>query len=420
MEAMGGTEANSKRSDLEALGALQADAPELDRIEALLDRFNVFETIGFVTDELMHSSFLAFLLDPKRNDGLGDLLLKEVLREGLTAAHGILPPSVFGGLDRVLQDLDSMDLGRTVVRREHRDIDILLTNEAHKFAVIIENKICSPEQSGQLDKYDRIVRHSHPGWDVLKIYLTPYGATPTHEEYVPLSYGSVCDIVDRILEDRGSTLDPDVRMSMEHYVGMVRRNILGDPEVVRQCQEMYRKHKRALDLIYKHRPDVRAQIRPIVEDLIRRNPRLKPDASTKDNIRFVVGEWDKAPALLTAEKRTPYGRILIFEVWNKLSSLNLHLFINPGPESIRRGLLKMVRANPEVFSIPSSDKSKWLSIYFRQLLNQEAYEVLDEEEREQEIRERWEEFLENDLPRIETFLKRETWIWESTETGEGR
>ncbi len=72
-------ELNRDEDDLGALKALRADAPELERIEALLDRFNVFEAIGFDKDELMHSNFLAFLLGPKRNDGLNDRFLKKML-----------------------------------------------------------------------------------------------------------------------------------------------------------------------------------------------------------------------------------------------------------------------------------------------------------------------------------------------------
>ncbi len=67
------------KNDLEALRALEADASELERIEALLNRFNVFETIGFVNQDLMHSNFLASLLDPRQNHGLGDAFLEEDL-----------------------------------------------------------------------------------------------------------------------------------------------------------------------------------------------------------------------------------------------------------------------------------------------------------------------------------------------------
>ena len=135
--------------------------------------------------------------------------------------------------DWVLDNLVGMDLTQTLVRREHHYIDVLLTNEDHKLAVIVENKIEAWEGPGQLDWYHRIIRHTHPGWTVVCIYLSPSGAAPSHEAYVPMSYGTLCDLLDRILEERGSALAPDVKMSVEHYVRMVRRKKLGDPEIVR-------------------------------------------------------------------------------------------------------------------------------------------------------------------------------------------
>ncbi len=42
------------QADLDALKALEADAPELERLEDLLDRFNVFEAIGFVDQLAKH------------------------------------------------------------------------------------------------------------------------------------------------------------------------------------------------------------------------------------------------------------------------------------------------------------------------------------------------------------------------------
>ena len=61
---MNESEAASTEADPAALKALQADASELERIKGLLDRFNVFEAIGFVRQEVKHSSSLAFRLDP--------------------------------------------------------------------------------------------------------------------------------------------------------------------------------------------------------------------------------------------------------------------------------------------------------------------------------------------------------------------
>ena len=49
---------------------------DLERLEALLAEFNIFEAIGVVRQELRHSDFLAFLLDPHQSHGLGDDFLK--------------------------------------------------------------------------------------------------------------------------------------------------------------------------------------------------------------------------------------------------------------------------------------------------------------------------------------------------------
>ncbi len=190
---------------------------------------------------------------------------------------------------------------------------------------------------------------------------------------------------------------------------------MGDPEIVRQCQELYGKHKRALDLIYKYRPDYQAQIRPVVEDLIRQqHPRLRPDASKKDNIKFVGQTWDTR-TLRRSREWTESGRMLMFEVHNDSDSLSLHLYLGPGPQEIRLRVLDMARVNPEVFVVPRSLSSKWLPIFSRHLLREEAYADLDEKERNEEIRRRWNQFIEEDLPRIEAALKKETWIWDPVE-----
>lgn len=409
-------EVSSNQADLEALKALQEDAAELERIEGQLDRFNAFETIaGFDKDEVMHSDLLASLLDPRRTGVLGERLIRELLRETLDAGRETVPPSAFGGLGKALENLDGMDFGSTFVRREHEFIDVLLTNEDHTLAVIIENKIWASEGPSQLDWYDRIIQHTHPGWDVHRVFLSPSGFAPSHPAYVPLSYGALCDIVDRVAEDAGSAIDPEARVPAQHYARMVRRKILGDPEVVRLAQNIYQKHKRAIDLAYTNRPDIRAQVRTVIEDLIRQDPKLEADASRKDNIKFVVGEWDNAPALMTAENWTGSGRILIFEVWNNTNSLDVHLYMGPGPEAVREGILDVARRNPEVFVVPRTVSGSWVRIFTRYLLMQEAYEKLDREQREQKIRRKWIKFLEEDLPRIESALKGEEWIWEPIE-----
>ena len=147
-------------SDRKALEALVVDNPDLERLEALLDQFNIFEAIGAVWQELRHSDFLAFLLDPQQNHGLGDTFLKRLFQKVLVSTESDRMPIT-------PIDLDVWSLDEVFVRREWQNIDILLEDESHKLAIIIENKIGSSEHSDQLRRYYQYVHHQHPDWSII-------------------------------------------------------------------------------------------------------------------------------------------------------------------------------------------------------------------------------------------------------------
>jgi len=76
----------TQADDLTLLEALIVDNPDLERLEALLEQFNIFEALGVVWVELRHSDFLAFPLNPRQSHGLG----KE-RRSGLGEINSGLP-----------------------------------------------------------------------------------------------------------------------------------------------------------------------------------------------------------------------------------------------------------------------------------------------------------------------------------------
>ncbi len=86
-------EASWSDPDLKALEDFSVGNRDLERLEALLDRFNIFEAIGMVSQELSHSKFLTYLLDPRGNHGLGDAFVKRLL-QGILMAAGDAPVSV--------------------------------------------------------------------------------------------------------------------------------------------------------------------------------------------------------------------------------------------------------------------------------------------------------------------------------------
>lgn len=387
-----------------ALAALVVDNPELERLEVLLGQFNVFEALGAVRHELRHSDFLAFLLDPNQNHGLGDEFARRLLQKVLTAA-GDQPLPV------TPIDLDVWDLNEIIVQREWQNIDILLLEETYRLAVIIENKIGSIEHSNQLERYFQIVSQHYPGWKILGVYLTPEGDRPSHSAYIATNYTAVCGIIEQMTERRSSTLGADVRTLMIHYTQMLRRHIVSESEIADLCRRIYRKHQRALDLIYEYRPDKQAEIRELLEKIIRETPGLLLDHCSKSYVRFFPDSWD-VPRLKSGSGWTPSGRILLFEFENSSYGLKLRLHIGPGPDDIRQKLFDMAQTHPPLFKTASKTlNQKWNVIYGKSFLKPKDYEEENDEQLEKEIRKHWAEFMTNDLPKIIEVVKEEKWIW---------
>ena len=110
--------------------------------------------------ELGHSRLLAYLLDPGKDHGLGDLFIKRFLQKVLSTV------SDAGGEATVpvsSAELESWDLNRATVNREWHHVDILVRDQDHRLVVIIENKIRSGEPPGQLRRYLDVIRRHHPG-----------------------------------------------------------------------------------------------------------------------------------------------------------------------------------------------------------------------------------------------------------------
>lgn len=395
-----------------ALEALVVDNPDLEELEGLLGRFNIFEALRIAKHELRHSDFLAFLLDPNQNHGLGDDFARRFLQKAVSSTAGPPPPVT-------PIDLDVWDLNDLAVLREWQNIDVLLLDESHRLAVIIENKIGSTEHSNQLERYYETVSRHHRGWKILGVYLSPEGEVPSHHAYVPADYTAVCQIVERLTAKRSSTLGDDVRTMMTHYTQMLRRRIVSESEIADLCRRIYRKHHRALDLIYEYRTDRQTEIRELLEKLIKEAPGLLSDHCSKSYVRFVPRPWD-VPVLNSGKGWTPTGRILLFEFYNAPDRLILNLHIGPGPDDVRQRLFDMARSHQSLFKKTARAlNQKWNVIYGRPFLGPKNYEEATFEELERQIRKHWAEFNADDLPKIMDVVNGERWVWEDVEPAGG-
>jgi hypothetical protein len=390
---------SSSNIDAETINRLQdlvVHNPDLERLESILDRFNIFEALGAVHQEVRHSDFLSFLLNPRQNHGLGDLFVKRLLQEAIAQADFSQPITPI--------DLDIWDLDDIDVRREWQSIDILILDDLHQMAVIIENKIYSGEHDDQLNRYRRLVKQHYPCYRNLGLFLTPEGEGASEANYINISYALICQLVEDIIRTREATLGRDVLALMDHYKEMLRRYIVGESDIEKLCQQIYRKHQRALDLIYEYRPDQQAAIKDFLCDLIASNAQMILDHSSKSYIRFIPKIWDSS-VLRKGQGWTHSGRILLFQFENRQDSLKISLSLGPGPDEIRQKLFEFISQNEPPFKRSFKALGRmWSTVYSRNFLTKNSYQEKTTEELQEEIKHRWNEFLDHELPKLDAVI----------------
>jgi hypothetical protein len=392
--------------DLAALEAFVVENAELRELERHIAPFNVFEALGIVRQELRHSDFLAFLLDPRQNHALGDVALKRFLQRATRGRYGLEVSAI---------ELDVWDLKLADVRREWQSIDIAIVDHTNQLAVVIENKVDSDEHSDQCARYWSLMSDQYPSFRMLGILLTPNGVQASDDRYVSLSYGDVAEVVDELLAAEASALGADVRSLLVHYVQMLRRHIVEDSRVAELCRQIYRRHKQALDLIYEYRPDRQAEIRELLEQVVDECPDLVRDHCSKSYVRFAPIDWDGTSLGSASARWTPSGRMLLFEFKNDQSGVTLYLQLGPAkdPEAdaLRSRFYEAVSRTPPL-KPQSALMKQWNVMWRRPVLTRT--DILDEELDLGKLHRSWDAFLRNELPAIRDLVLREEWLVSGT------
>src|SRR2546427_5053598 len=198
------TKVGEENSDsLEALERFVVENDDLLQLESHIGRFNIFDALGITRVEIRHSNFLAFILDPAESHGQGQLFLKAVLMDLLKRAAPATRP-----LSPI--ELDGTDLRGIEIKREWKNIDLLITCQEPPFVVAIENKVDSHDHSNQLNRYSNIVKR--PRLKPLYVYLTPDGDEPfqeTEEAWLPYKYADIHGVLSRVRDTYQSSIGKD-------------------------------------------------------------------------------------------------------------------------------------------------------------------------------------------------------------------
>lgn len=351
------------------VGSAIAD-PDFERIQLSLREPNIFRALAISRREIRHSNFLAYLFDPQENHGLRDIVLRKFLRD-------IFADSRAEG--RTLFDADTLDLRQIEIRREWRNIDLLIL--LPEDVITIENKVDSSDHSNQLARYRKIIEESFQGKRHHFVYLTPFGNDPDDQSeadiWMNYSYVQIADILERILTIYHESFADKVLHYLRDYLTTLKRELLMNDDLNDLAVKVYQSHRAAFDFIFENRPDPASQLYPYFEKALI-DSGFAMGSRHKGYARF------SSKALLEKLPRVGQGwpdhEQFLLEIdyyWYKKSAV-VKAIIAPGDDALRERLHDAVRTLP-LYSKPKG--KQWMSFYIKKF-SFVAEEIANEDEAE--------------------------------------
>lgn len=237
---------------------------------------NYFYATGMTTQEIRHSNFLAFLLDPQQAHGLGSAMLCRLLEKLYT-----MPTPSNQQVCSNMQILDSLSAGNCMQaistaqdiqvyteRSNANDAkrkDILILSNSCKTTITIENKTFSSTHDDQLHYYQEDIDSGYnpsQGWCNIMVYLSPKGSIPINQDgsyaqqWCILDYTSIKNICTDIVADiKVKTLPCSNKTKLEtilgDYIEMINTELLENKDVFDLYRTLTKNtdSQRAIDLL---------------------------------------------------------------------------------------------------------------------------------------------------------------------------
>jgi len=234
---------NSKNITVKDFYQLVNDS-RLTHLEKLITRFNPFKIIGVERREIKHSNVLSWMFEPKGHHGFGDRFVKDFLLESIAYNIDAHNDYITG------EDVLGVDFSDIVVKREYKNIDILLVSHSQKLVVAIENKIDASESEHQLSKYEDIVQAEFEGYKHAFVFLTLKGDSPENSKnWVVFSHEKIVPIVKKNLDMVQDRINQQVSDFVNHYIDLLEEIAVNTTETRKLAFSIYKEHKEVLDTI---------------------------------------------------------------------------------------------------------------------------------------------------------------------------
>lgn len=347
---------------------------ELEQLESRLAEFNLFETLGLQHYEIRHSNTLAYLLSPTESHGLGDYFLKRFLIHTLAENElGVLSPV----------KVDSWTFADARVRREFKNIDILVCSPKNSLICCIENKILASESQDQLAKYRSVVEQEYHDYKYkIFIFLSPLGIDPSDtSHWLVATYETISRILQAIVNLKFGNVGPSQATFIRHYSTIIGRYLLDNSEEKQLAREIYVAHRQALDYIFKNISDSRQEVFDAVKEYVtREGVELILLYSTLSRVRFTTRRID---AELPHDGDGRWGQIrhlFVFELANNSDSISLALIMGPGDQNVRGECLEALRSTfmkKKYLSYNAALSEMYNTIFKKTLVEKEEYSSID-------------------------------------------
>lgn len=232
--------------------SLIKDLEKFKKNEVYPKGFNIFEAVGMRTQEIKHSNFLGFLLNPKESHPFSDKIARAILLKSALSGNN----EKFSALKIALNDYSDLKVKREWGNQSYsnRKIDIVISSMKNKAVFVIENKVFSSESKNQLHDYKQAIYEASEFDEFEKhfIFLTPDSTEPTEEGWIPIDYAFIIETIEDLIKTEKDLIGIGLKQVLLDYCALLRRNVVEDYKLIDECKRIYEIHKKALDLIFEH------------------------------------------------------------------------------------------------------------------------------------------------------------------------
>ena len=237
--------------------------------------------------------------------------------------------------------VDTLDVERIDLHTEFDGIDILLVihqkRRPNPWVICIENKVEAKQGRNQLQRYyERVEKRFHSAERRIYIFLTKNEEQPNHPEYFACRYADIASELDRCIGERRDTIGQEPLVLLENYLRLIKEDFMPENENVQLAQEIYLKHKKALDFIFGNKIDPLFEVSNMIQNAIsNRSDQLGviPFRSYKNIVRFFPKEWN-TPRNLSGSAWGENSPYVLCEVALFTKTIELHIVTGDAPENL--------------------------------------------------------------------------------------